>query len=451
MWFPDPLDPTIPRYRAIAEQLAGAIRAGRLQPGERLPVVRELAKALNVTVGTVHRAYALAERRGLLERRVGRGSFVSRALAPAPDAGLVDLSLNRPAPVPMGRSLWQALTELAADCEPASLLDYGPSQGLERHRRLLADWVRQRGLEAESDRLILSNGAQQALMIALGALTRPGDTLLVESLTYPGIRSLAGLYGLRLRPVAMDREGLCPAALEAALRVESGVRLLFCMPWVQNPTTATQSLARREAVVALLRRWQLPVVEADVYDHGESRWPALSALYPERGLYLGSLSKMVAPGLRLGFLCAPAPLLERLLAVTQATALMVSPLVAELAGRWLAAGIAAELARSRREAAGRLQHQAREILDGLNVTADPHNPHLWLSLPEPWSATDFAREARDRGVLVTPAENFAVAHPPYPAVRLCLGGAGSPEALVRGLRTVVELAREAPGPGAFRL
>lgn len=449
MWIPEQLNPTLPRYQAIAEQLEAAIRSGQLRPGERLPVVRELAQVLGVTVGTVHRAYGLAERRGLLVRRVGRGSFVSEALAAEPDDGPVDLSLNRPAPIPLSQRLWQPLTELAADCQPGSLLDYGPSQGLERHRRLLAEWVRQRGLDADPGRLILTNGAQQALMIALGALTRPGDTLLVEALTYPGIRSLASLYGLRLRPVAMDREGLCPEALEEALE-DHDARLLFCMPWVHNPTTVSQPAARREALSALLNRHRLPVVEVDVYDHGEARLPALSALCPEQGLYLGSLSKMVAPGLRLGFLCAPPRLLERLLAVTQATALMVSPLLAELAGRWLAEGIAADLARSRRQAAARLQRLAQAVLGDLTVQADPHNTHLWLALPEPWSAEEFARQASERGVLLTPGDVFAVDHPPYPAVRLCLGGPGSVEALTRGLRIVAELAREAPGPGVFR-
>ena len=450
MWIPEQLDPTIPRYQAIAGQLAEAIRAGRLQAGERLPVVRELAQILGVTVGTVHRAYALAERRGLLERRVGRGSFVSKALAPAPSAGPVDLSLNRPAPVPMGRGLWQPLTELAADCEPASLLDYGPSQGLVRHRRVLAAWIGGRGLAVDPERLILSNGAQQALMIALGALTRPGDTVLVEALTYPGIHSLAGLYGLRLRPVAMDREGLCPRALDTALR-DSDSRLLFCMPWAHNPTTATQGGERREALAALVRQHQLPLVEADVYDHGDVVLPALSALCPEQGLYLGSLSKMVAPGLRLGFLHAPPRLHERLLAVTQATALMVSPLLAELACRWLAGGLAAELACRRREAAAGLQRLAAESLAGFGPVADPHNTHLWLPLPEHWNAEDFARRLQAEGVLVTPGERFAVERPPCPAVRLCLGGADSREALARGLGTVAELARERPGPGVFRL
>ena len=443
-----------PLYREIVERLADDIRTGRLSEGARLPTMRDLAAALKVTVGTVNRAYGLAERRGLLVKRVGQGSFVSAGsiIEEVDDAGAgdaVDLSLNRPAPVPL--SLRPTLNDIGRECEAQALLDYGPSQGRLHHREIISNWVEQRGVTAGAERIILTNGAQQALMVALGTLARPGDTVLVESLTYPGVKNLARLFGLRLLGLSLDEEGIKPDAFEAVC-ARHDARLLFCMPWAHNPTTRTLSAARREQLAAIAARAELILIEEDVYDHGERDLPALSALYPRRSIYIGSLSKIVAPGLRLGYMLAPATLIPDLVAVTQATSLMVSPVVAELACRWIADGAAAEIAGQRRQAAHSRQAVAAECLQGLAFEHDTDNTHLWLRLPPPWTGPDFCAKAAEHNVIVTPGEQFAVTPgADAAAIRLCLGAPNSINALRRGLAVVADLAMSRPGPVEFRL
>jgi DNA-binding transcriptional MocR family regulator len=149
---------------------------------------------------------------------------------------------------------------------------------------------------------------------------------------------------------------------------------------------------------------------------------------------------------------APAALVADLVATSQTISWMVSPLVAELTCRWIDDGTADEIADRRRLASHRLHALARERLDGLRLESDADNPHLWLSLAAPWTGRDFAATAAAHGVIVTPAEDFAVQPGSGPAaVRLCLGAAESDDALARALAIIAELARGAPRPAGFQV
>ncbi|MDH3472954.1 MAG: PLP-dependent aminotransferase family protein [Rhodospirillales bacterium] len=490
IWLPD-LSPRAPRdgsngaraaplYRAIAAALAEDIRAERLAAGTRLPAMRDLAERLQVTLGTVHRAYALAEKQGLITRQLGRGSYVraERPAAPAraaasPD-GTVDLSRNEPVGMELGPILQRTLAEMAREPDLEGMLDYGFSQGQPRHREILARWIGARGLAAAPERLIVTSGAQQALTIALGALTRAGDTLMVEALTYPGIKNLARLFGLRLRPIPMDGDGLDPAAVAAACRAAKedhdrdhdrggGVRLLYCMPNVHNPTTASLSLERRRALAEIAAAEGLVILEDDVFprrppasaargaDGQDAPLPALAEIAPESTVYISSLSKTLAPGLRVGAIAAPARLHADLVAVTQTTSWMAPPLMAELACRWIEDGTAAELELARDRVTRELHEVARAGLGALPYAHEPHNNHLWLPLEAPWTGSEFAAKASERRILVAPAEDFAIDPSRAPAaVRLCLPNIDR-EVLRRALEDLAALTQDRPGPVEFRM
>lgn len=456
MWQPDLSDKAGPLYRVIAESLAEDIRSERLAGGSRLPTMRDLADALDVTVGTVYRAYALAEKQGLIVRQMGRGSFVrdatkSGSQSTTPVNGMVDLTRNEPVEIPLERTLQRTLSEMAKECDLEGMLDYGYSQGQPRHREALASWIRERGYDADPDCLIVTSGAQQALTIALGALTQAGDSLLVEELTYPGIKNLARLFGLRLQPVAMDEAGIDPDSLAVAAE-QSGARVLYCMPNAHNPTTATLSLERRHALAAIARERGVVLIEDDLFPRSASAArPALAEVCPEQTVYISSLSKTVAPGLRVGSIAAPPRLLPDLVAVTQATSWMAPPLMAELASRWIEDGTVAELAAERERVTGRLHRIAETVLAELPYRAEPHNAHIWLPLEAPWSGTEFAAKAADRQILVSPAEHFAIDPARAPAaIRLCLASSDEPK-LRRALSDLVTLAAGRPGPVEFRM
>lgn len=472
MWKPEDLDPDQPLYRAIAQQLAADVSSGVLGAGDQLPTVRDLADTLGVNVGTVYRAYTLAEQQGLVSKELGRGTFVrdnrqdgGRPRFGDPEGGTavsdqdsnapVDMTRNEPPFVPLDGLLRQSLADISRNSPLDGMLEYGHSQGLGRHREVLAGWLsRVQGLEVETDHLIVTGGAQQGLTIALGALAAPGDVVLVEELSYPGVRNLARFFGLSLRPVAMDEEGILPDALDRACS-DSGARVLYCMPHAHNPTTATMGEARRESIASIAKQRGLMVIEDDVNPHAEADeengWRPLATALPKRTLYISSLSKIVAPGLRVGMIAAPAGIFPEVLAASQTTSWMAPPLMAELASLWIRNGTARELMGRRAEITARLQALAADVLSEVPYHAHPGNTHLWLPLPKPWSAREFVDAASSRGVLVSPSTQFAIDPSNVrPGVRLCLTDLGG-DRLENALRTITELYFEPPRPQAFRM
>jgi len=443
-----------PVYRAIADALEADIRSGRLTAGDALPTQRDLAERLGVNFTTVTRAYAEARRRGLLDARVGSGTFVAgpnaaavlgALVTPAPESsGDVDLSVNAP-PMPawMGGALRAAIERAGADADVArQMLSYRTRQGDAAARAAGAAWLRARGLDVDTERVAVTAGAQHALALLFGTLARPGDAVLVESLCYPGLEGPAAAAGVRLVGVPVDGEGLRPDALDAACRRQNA-KVLCCVPTLQNPTTAVMSLERRRAVLDVARRRGLRVLEDDICGpllQGEAT--PLAALAPDLVTYVGSLSKCVAPGLRTAFvLTTSRDDAARLDAAVRASVLMLSPLPLAVASAWVADGTAARAAADiGREAAAR-GALARRVLGASNVAAPPGSLHAWLDVPPSWSVAAFVAGAQQRGIRVTPADWFvrpdgAGRTPPPNAVRLALGGVADRATLERALETL---------------
>ncbi|AGC46425.1 GntR family transcriptional regulator [Myxococcus stipitatus DSM 14675] len=461
IWTPNLRGREGPLYRVIADALGADIEEGRLAAGTRLPTHRELAEKVGVTVGTVTRAYAEAERRGLIGGEVGRGTFVRHRDAPrhlpspAPDLGddaLVELGLNWPATPPgdpAGTALRKSLDALQRSPKLSALLDYQPHAGHPSHREAGAQWIQRFGLEVAPSRVVVCSGGQHAMEVALSALTRPGDTVLCESLTYPGLKVLANRFHLRLHGVAMDEHGLLPDALEAACR--TGAKVLFCLPNLQNPTGAVMTEERRRRIAAVARQHGLSVVEDDAYGLLLDKRPApLCSFLPESGWFIAGVSKLLAPGLRLGYLAAPESTSTERLAEEAGLATRMTPaLMADITARWVREGTADELViRRRREAQERMELAKKLLGDWLpRPLSRGATYHLWLKLPAPWRAEPFTSHARRRGVTVTPAELFNVGPSTAPsAVRVCLGAPRTRAALEKGLQRLRETLEGGPEP-----
>ncbi|ADO73255.1 Transcriptional regulator, GntR family [Stigmatella aurantiaca DW4/3-1] len=459
-WTPELRGRSGPLYLAIADALAGDIAGGRLPAGTRLPTHRELAERVGVTVGTVTRAYAEAERRGLIGGEVGRGTYVRhreppRAL-PEPasatgDEALIELGLNWPA-TPPGDPPTQALRRTLESLQHApqlsELLTYQPPVGLASHREAGAAWMGRFGPAVEPSQVVVCSGGQHAMEVALTALTRPGDTVLTEALTYPGMKVLAGQLHLRLQGVAMDAQGLVPEALEAACQ-SSGAKLLYCLPTFQNPTGGVMPRERRERIAAVVRAQGLNVLEDDAYGLLlDERPPTLCELVPERGYFIAGVSKLLAPGLRISYLAAPRQELHRLTEAMGLATRMTPPLTAEIAARWIREGTAEALVAGRRREAQERRALAQEVLgEALLPSPLPEGYHLWLRLPPPWRSEAFAAQARKSGVSVTSSEVFAVNTAVAPgAVRVCLGPPSTQALLEKGLRRLRDTLASGPEP-----
>ena len=436
MWLPNLDSRKGPVYRAIADAIDEDVQSGSLRAGTKLPPHRDLADHLGVTVTTITRAYAEASRRGLISGHVGRGTFI-RGQEPydeGPDEnGLLDLSINILMPDKEVANLATHLFQRRV-LPWTQLLGYAPRRGHLRHRQAMVAWLKQLGMTVDPEHVVLTAGAQHGLATTLSALLAPGDTILTEDLTYSGVRLLAQHMHLKMRGIAMDGEGLRPDALEVACR-SSRARVLYCMPRMQNPTSAVMSERRRRQIAALAEKYRLIVVEDDTYGFLSPERTPLAPLIPHRTVFVTSLSKSLFPGLRLGCAVAPPPMLEKITAAVWATMISTSPIGADLLSGWIEDGTAARIADWKRHEGAARQTMVKRLLAGERYQTHPLSHHIWLSLPPRWSSDGFVAQARTRGVLLNASSEFAVGEHQPRAVRLCLGTprtrAGLEEALTR--------------------
>ncbi|MEM7310930.1 MAG: PLP-dependent aminotransferase family protein [Planctomycetota bacterium] len=453
MWKPENVSPLGPVYLAIADALARDISSGRLESGERLPTHRALARDLNVNVVTITRAYQEAARRGLVDGEVGRGTFVrereERVLPGMPidgeDASVVDFNFN----VPKGDhdllDVPGAFRELAADPGLAHLATGYSPRGFDEHRRAGAEWIARTGLEAAADRTLVTAGLQHAMATVFATVLEPGDTLLVEELTYPGVKALASLLHLKLAPLRMDDEGVLPDAFELACK-KGVARAAYLQPTIHNPTAIVLPEERRVRIAELAERYSIPVIEDDTggYLCPDAPLP-IAARLPEHGYFLAGTSKSIAAGLRIGYVHAPASAVERITANIAATTWMAPPLMAELAARWVRDGSADAMAQWKRDEAAARREIFSRHLGHLAVKAHPGSSHVWMPLPAPWRGEDFVAQARRAGVAPTPADPFVVGRANAPhAVRLALGRPPERSEVERGVRALAEILSGAP-------
>ena len=436
-WQPDLADVPGPKYIALSHALREAIRAGALPPGSQLPTVRDLAWRLKVTPGTVARAYQLATQEGLLAATVGRGTFVAASAprlgptqalyqerATGGTTGIVDL---RPPQVPetgQREAFRKVLREMAETLDDG-WLDYTSQRAEAPLRAEILRWMGDRILgPASADDVMLTNGGQNAIGLILDCCLR-GDrpAVLVEELAYPGFRYAARAARADVVAVEIDDQGMVPAALEAACR-RHPAQVVCLTVEAQNPTAVRMPLARRKALVAVARAFDLQVIEDDCYALSESDLPALRALAPERVWMIGSLSKTVSAALRFGYVICPSGMGEAGRLAAQHSFYALSRPLAELCHGLLSSGEAAAIrGRVQAEFADRLQMLVN-VLGGYDLAWQPGVPFAMLRMPQGWRASAFARAAEAEGVLVRPADEYALVGGRAPnAVRLAIAGA----------------------------
>ncbi|WP_425995747.1 PLP-dependent aminotransferase family protein [Caulobacter sp. DWR1-3-2b1] len=431
-------------YKRLAQALETAIAEGELQAGDQIPAQREVARLIGVDFTTVTRAYALARERGLIEGTAGRGTFV-RSQAGEDEAGLIDLSMNLP-PQPQGLNLGALLREttgtVLARTDPEVLMAYHSGAGSLAQRMAAASWLAPTLGEVSPERVLVCGGAQTALSALLAILAQPGETIVVEALTYPGLLTAAAQRGLRVVPCPMDAEGLEPQAL-ARLCAEHRPRAVCCTPTFQNPTTATMGRARREAVVAVAKAAGVPIVEDDAYGLLPTMpFPALASLWPDGVFHIATTAKTLSPGLRIAFVVAPEDRVAEAAQALHAIAQMPAPLMAAVVTAWIRDGDALRVLDSVRREAVERRRLAAEILP--TAVSGPESLHVWLDLPTGWSRGRLMEAARARGLSLVDAETFRAPGVTREGLRLSLGAPGKATTLARALREVAAILKAGP-------
>ena len=446
-----------PLYRQIQSFLGEQIRSGTLPPETRLPASRDLAGRLGVSRMTVTNAYAELEAEGLIVGRLGAGTFVTKLHAPvksdawpAPDR---DWPLWQQRPLgPDWEAAHRGLSELIAPQvhedeiafvggtgakrlypaedfrkaiqgvlrrEGGSALSYGDPSGYRPLRTTIAHILASQGVPAHPENVLITSGAQQALALVAYTLLRQGDVVLVESPTYIGALALFRSLGIRLSGIPVDDQGMDVALVEDRLKAVRP-RLIYLNPTFQNPTGTCLSGSRRRALIALADRYDVPIVEDDIA--GDLRYdgraqPALKALDPGgRVIYVSTFSKVLMPGIRVGFLSAEGPIFERLGACKRVQDLATSNLLQRALEAYITVGRyqthlrrACRLYRRRRDAM--LDALERHMPEGVRWQPPQGGLFLWLRLPDGLSANQLLPMAREEAVTFAPGSRFFPSRP----------------------------------------
>ena len=428
-WMPTLRRDGAARYLQLADAIAEGVNAGTLRDGARLPPQRVLADRLGIDFTTVSRGYAEAKARGLVDSHVGRGTFVvGRKPVPAEQElrrhADVDLTMNLP-PEPSDPSLLSRM-EAGLQTVSANLIDllrYQSSTGGQIDKEAASIWLSLRGLVPSLDRIAVTPGAHPTILAILMGLAQPGDVVLCEDITYAGVRGICARLGLRLIGLPGDAEGIDPQALDAAIR-QHKPNALYLNPILNNPTTRTMSLARRQAVADVILDHHLPLIEDDAYGFIPPHPPApLASFAPDLVWHIGGLAKCIGAGLRLAYTVAPTSHAARDLAhQLKVISVMPSPLMMALATRWITDGTADGIRRFIREETQARQAIAAQLLAPFTYEAAPHAFNVWLHLPEGATRADIIGRMAGTGLGMMPSDAFTVLGQPAESIRVCLGG-----------------------------
>jgi len=425
----------------LSDALQRRIEDGLLPRDSRLPTTRELAASLGINRGTVQAAYRRLREKGLVEGRVGSGTVVRGAGAPPPAPfRLGDQLSQRAATLPdeprpaVASPLVADFSRLTPDerffpfedftrtlsetwSQRRDLWQYAPPLGLEELRDEIARRLGEHGIVRASDEILVTSGAQQGLDLLFRTFTDPADLVAMESPTYSGALALARLSETEILPLEMDEDGPDPRPLRGRR-----AKLVYVMPERQNPTGVTMGESRRVELLEAALSAGAIVVE-DGYEEPESGFSPLAAMEPERAVWLGTLSKDLVPGFRIGWIAAARPIVERLARVKQAADFQTPvPLQAAIAA-FLRAGsdrkIRAARAAAVTERSSAMGRALRRTLPALDWWGgEGANPLFWLRLPAGVSGRRVAEAAGARGVAVAAGQDFDPRGEDRPEVRL---------------------------------
>ena len=442
-----------PLYQQISDKIREAILSGQLAEGTRLPTERALASALDVNRTTVMNAYNQLASDGLVEGHVGRGTLVKRsqfnylddnydANGPSwlfglpttereilgPDArmlselasvgdDIISLAAGTPAIDLLPAEMLTSIFAEGLVSSRQSALGYCPVEGLLSLRRGIAARMRNRGVAVDAQHILILSGSTQGIGLVGRFLLNPGDEVVVEVPTYLGAIQTFRALGARVIGVPTDSDGMRVDLLETIL-ARHRPRLIYTLPTFQNPTGVVMSPERRRRLLLLARRYQTPILEDDpyseVYFEGKQPQPLKSLDTHSQVIYLSTFSKIIAPGLRVAWLAAPEPMIERLTLHKQIFDLNTNAL-----GQWAVSEILQRdslidnhLLKLRQHYQSKrdimLQAIRTHLRDAVRVNTPGGGFHLWCRLQGDVRARALLREATREHVAFVIGEPFHV-------------------------------------------
>ncbi|MGK3112111.1 PLP-dependent aminotransferase family protein [Candidatus Pantoea formicae] len=416
------------RYKALVDNFSTQIREGTLAAGHRLPTHRQLASQERISLATATRVYAELEEMGLVSGEAGRGTFV-REITLHPHLGvdqlvvandMIDLNFNYPSLPEQASLLRDALRKLTTTGDIESFLRYTPHGGRLQERATIARYLSGLGLKPAAEDVLIVNGAQQGLSVALSALLKPGDVVAVDALTYPGFRSLAEFSHLELAAVSSTPHGPDFEQL-VKLCEKRRVKAIYTMPTLHNPLGWVLSHEQRTELVRIARLYDLLIIEDAAYaylipDAPEPLW----AYAPERTVYVNGFSKNVAAGLRVGMIVCSENTRAALERGIRLSTWNTPSLMTAIVCGWIDDGTVSRLETLKRLEARDRQTLARSIFHGMPYISHPASYFLWLPLPEDVRSETLIRSLMDEQISVSSASPYSSGIYVPHAIRLAL-------------------------------
>lgn len=433
-----------PAYLLMADLIADDVRTGRLVARDRLPTLRELAEDLQLNYTTVARGYSEARKRGLIDSHAGMGTYVrgSSPSLPLRGGSAAEMTMNLP-PEPQDPALLAHMHDTAAgvmaSADLYALLRYQDFGGTLHDREVAAHWLRRRVPTCRVEQVLVCPGIHSVLTALFSQLARPGELVCVEALTYPGVKAIAAQLGIQLHALPLDDDGPSAEAFEHVCKTLHP-KALYCNPTLLNPTTATVSRSRREALADVALRYAIPIIEDDAYAMLPKEMPpAMATLAPGLTYYITGFAKCFGAGLRNAYVCSPGERQsQRLAGALRATTVMASPFTNALATFWVEDGTADAMLQAIRSECAARQAVAERHLAPFGMRGHPDAFHLWLPVAEGWSPVELAAHLRSQGVGVVASAAFSTDGDPPDAVRICLGGPTTLDECERGMHLVAD-------------
>lgn len=454
IWPPDPASLERPAYHSLAMCLMRAIEADELRPGTRLPTQRALAFDLGLSVQTVSRAYEQLTRLGFITGQVGRGSFVAARQTeasmpwqrPAGNDSMIDCAMLTPVLGPLqAAAMARTLGVMSNDIGEGVLFSFRPRETLSDHCTAVLPWLARCGVDLDgAERVLPTNGNTAAMTCALMTALKPGDLLVADAVGHHTLPSLASSLGLKLEGLDGDAQGIRPETFARMCR-HTRVKAIYLMPAGLGPTATPMDADRRQAIVDIARVHDVWIIENDAWGPLDpDRVAPMVTLAPERTFYFTGMSKCLLPGLRIGWLITPDSMVHAARTRHLVANWMATPLIADIATRWIADGTAAELLDWQRAQLARRRAIAARLLLPVQHRISPAGMHAWLPLPDRWREDGFVTLARTNGVNVAAGANFTVPRAAHTqGIRICLG-AGSEADIKTALRILMRLVDVAP-------
>lgn len=384
--------------------------------------------------------------------RVGP-SAIMELLKTAGSTQMISLASGLPDPEMFPAQSLLEITERVLSEDPAGALQYGPAEGYRPLRDWVAERLRARGFAASAENVLLTSGSQQALDLAARAFIDDGDAVAIECPTYLAALQVFDSYGASYRQIDHDSDGMVVGLAEKAL--SQGCKLMFTLPNYQNPTGRTLHLHRREQLAEALAKSDTILLEDDAYydlRYEGSALPPIGALIPPgRALYSGTFSKTIAPGLRVGYLYGPAPVIERLTHLKQMADLHTSSLCQRLVYRFMTEyDLDSQIARLCSAYAAKRDAMLEALRSHMPAAVTWTHPaggmFVWLFLPSGLDAADLLRAALERGLLFVPGQGFHADRSGANTLRLTFVTATAAQ-IAAGVSILADVLREAIAAG----